>query len=398
MVIAAPTSLNAGGVYFYRVQQPIEYLKSKGHTIKPLPHITDPKNMLPNLIGVDVLFVCSPYGKGMREFMLEVCKLNAQITLMLNAGIPKEELIKQSIPDHPIKIWVDFDDDILTVSPWNNAYLNTGRKEIMFPNPLDNNRLHYLWQEGAKYHTTSGEVKEFHIKANRRNVAYQLDMIKMADMITTPSVKLAKRLFRLSNRTVPVRYIPNVVEMKPFDGTKIPKSQDEIRLIWTLSASHFPDWTEAYKALGEVMMENPNLTLHTVGEEFAAKRYIPRSRWVHHKWEPNIPDYYKLLQSIDADIGIAYVTDMTYNQYKSPLKAVEYGNLGIPTIASSCLYGEYLDIPGSKVVNIDIEEFKTNLRNCINIKGKGTSIKLEEYTMQRVGDKLERDLMTLIKE
>ena len=60
---------------------------------------------------------------------------------------------------------------------------------------------------------------------------------------------------------------------------------------------------------------------------------VPKEKLEFHKFI-NIGQYHMKLARLKIDIGLAPLSDNTFNKSKSNLKVLEYGVLGIPTIAS----------------------------------------------------------------
>lgn len=156
--------------------------------------------------------------------------------------------------------------------------------------------------------------------------------MKLCDVVTVSTEPL--REFYSS-------YHPNVVvlpnNMIPeFLGKEPPpnKKFGEIRIGWAGSQTHSRDFNCISSAILEI-----------------ASKY-PQVKFVFFNWAPpdvekalpqnqimfvpgvSIDKYHKELLNLNLDIGLAPLEDNTFNRGKSNLKVLEYGLLGVPTIAS----------------------------------------------------------------
>lgn len=150
--------------------------------------------------------------------------------------------------------------------------------------------------------------------------------LAVADQVTTTTDHLAERLSEYT--TAPIEVIPNhvsqwLVEHEP------ERNPDFVTVGWAGSATHVGDWAELSSELRRFLKRVPGVELHTMGHNLA--QGWPQNR--HSWWRDKIDDY---LRDIDFHVGLAPLRPSLFNKSKSALKAMEYGALGIPVIASNC--------------------------------------------------------------
>jgi spore maturation protein CgeB len=66
------------------------------------------------------------------------------------------------------------------------------------------------------------------------------------------------------------------------------------------------------------------------------------------------------------DIGICHVEDNYFNKCKSSIKYAEYSAMGIPTVASNCLYGEFGKDEKNIYLYNDMKEFRGIIKYLCN--------------------------------
>lgn len=129
-----------------------------------------------------------------------------------------------------------------------------------------------------------------------------------------------------------VRVLPNHIDGRLL-GMERPR-RDRLTVGWAGGDSHLRDWQELAPHLKRFLARRDDVDLHVIGTDFARVYGIPaRVTGWQELWA-----YYG---SVDFDIGLAPLADTVFNRSKSPIKAVEYGALGIPVIASAV--GPYAD-------------------------------------------------------
>lgn len=390
------------GITFYRAIQPLRYLQSKGHTVLYKTDIQNKDGSVKSetMIDVDIVWISSPNGKTTLDMIKSILKTNLIEQTMVQYGVPKEEMQKQGLSTKILKIVIDYDDDLMTHNPTNRAYGMRGRKEVTFINKQG--KKEYIWKNGKEYPTLEGILKKFDTKENYDNIKSQIEILRVADLFTTPNTKLKNRLGRFV--TSEDKYLlPNAIDINKFKYNNW-KDTNEYRLLWTLSESHLYEWLHIYPILGRVMKKYPNLKLVTVGAKFpVAKRQLPLSQWEYHKWV-DIDKYGDFLSSLKCNLGLAYVKQDKFNHFKSPIKWEEYSSMGICTLSSEYLYGNYIPKDCSVVYSNDTD-FEQKLSDICEGKIEIKQIAMnaykeirENYRLNIVGDRLEQRLIELTKD
>jgi glycosyltransferase involved in cell wall biosynthesis len=155
--------------------------------------------------------------------------------------------------------------------------------------------------------------------------------LAVADQVTTTTDRLADRLSHYT--TAPIEVIPNHVNRWLTEHTP-PRRDDSLTIGWAGSATHTADWEELRTQLKRFITRTVGVDLHVMGHNLAEGWTGARFTW----WKNDIDAY---LRTLDFHIGLAPLRPSLFNQSKSALKAIEYGALGIPIIASN--HGPYAD-------------------------------------------------------
>lgn len=252
------------GCGYYRVKQPFNVLKAKGH------HVSYDGNMPADVAvgGADVVIAQRVVLEGPTEW------------------------IKNAARRGKTKLIFELDDDL-----WN----------IEGSSPIAHSFFNLEMQERAK-----------------QNLA-------VVDQVTTTTDHLADRLSQYTK--APIEVIPNHVSSWLVDHEPT-RSADTVTVGWAGSATHLGDWSELSSELRRFLGRRNDVELHTMGYNLADKWHKTRHTW----WYDEIDDY---LRAIDFHIGLAPLRPSLFNKSKSALKAMEYGALGIPVVASNC--GPYAD-------------------------------------------------------
>lgn len=153
-------------------------------------------------------------------------------------------------------------------------------------------------------------------------------MLRDADVITTTTEPLASQLRRFNQK---VRVLPNMIppEMWQIDESES-EATDPISIGWAGSASRGTDLGLVRTVVAQLLDRYPDLRF-VLGGDKSNMVFGDDPRVV--QLEPvTLGQYPKLLSNID--IGLAPLQDNRFNQAKSDLKFLEYGMLGIPTVAS----------------------------------------------------------------
>jgi glycosyltransferase involved in cell wall biosynthesis len=159
-------------------------------------------------------------------------------------------------------------------------------------------------------------------------------MMKLADLITTPSTVLAERFSRTSGR--PTRVVENYL----LPGFRAPQAirHEEARIVgWVAGIEHRRDFEQLNlrEPLEKLMARFPNVHVATMGINFglrSEKYYVLDS---HPLLE--LPEWTR-----NFDIGIAPIADTSFNRGRSNIKLKEYAAVALPWLASPV--GPYRDM------------------------------------------------------
>ncbi len=151
-------------------------------------------------------------------------------------------------------------------------------------------------------------------------------MMKMADLVTTPSDVLAERYAEASGTEVRVleNYLPPTFarpeRVMPHPGVTIG---------WLAALEHHVDFEQLRlrETLERLMARHPHITLITIGLNLG----LNRNAYIAYP----ITRYGELPQLMSQfDIGIAPLLDIPFNRARSNVKVKEYAAMGVPWLAS----------------------------------------------------------------
>ena len=152
--------------------------------------------------------------------------------------------------------------------------------------------------------------------------------IRAADVVTTTTEPLAKKLRGLNRRVI---VLPNMLpaEVWPFSGAK-PQNDEHVIVGWGGGPTHYADLEIIRDVGAEILDAYSNVWLACAGLNPTPFAPHPRLALI-----PPVPieEYSSVLSSFD--IGLAPLVDSAFNRSKSDLKALEYSMVGIPVVASN---------------------------------------------------------------
>lgn len=159
--------------------------------------------------------------------------------------------------------------------------------------------------------------------------------VRTAHLVTVTNEHLAEQMSRFNPNIV---IVPNMIDAPLCDASRVRRSQ--VTVGWAGGDSHRRDLGLVATPLHRIVRTTEAM-VHTIGEDMSSTLRLPADRHRHSGWEPRIIDYYK---RVDFDIGLAPIENTRFTRSKSYIKALEYGALGIPVIASDVgPYREYVD-------------------------------------------------------
>jgi glycosyltransferase involved in cell wall biosynthesis len=174
----------------------------------------------------------------------------------------------------------------------------------------------------------------------QHNLVIHDKIARRASLVTVTTPKL-KKYYEKKKISANVKVLPNYVDLDLFNERKTNQVQnsDQVRVLWAGSSTHSKD----FEIISDIMLEliekyEGKLTFVVYGQVpsdiMMKSRFGNATNGIEY-WGPTPFDYwYPTLHRINADIGLAPLVDIRFNHFKSPIKALEYGMLGIPVIAS----------------------------------------------------------------
>jgi glycosyltransferase involved in cell wall biosynthesis len=158
--------------------------------------------------------------------------------------------------------------------------------------------------------------------------------LAVANLVTVSTEYLGKRMREYTD--APIEVLPNCLNLRRFP--KRLESSRGLSVGWAGSGTHRAD-LEAVAGPLKRAVDKAGAQFVGVGADYTDTINAKDSRYIG--WSDDIYAYYELL---NFDIGVAPLEDNEFNRSKSPVKALEYGARGIPTVASDVEpYAKYIE-------------------------------------------------------
>lgn len=155
-----------------------------------------------------------------------------------------------------------------------------------------------------------------------------------ADLVTVSTEYLGERMRQYTN--APIVVLPNCLYLK-----RLPKRLESggvLSVGWAGSGTHRADLEAAAVPLRRAI-DRAGARFVNVGADYTDIVGAKDTQYIG--WTQHVELSYELL---NFDIGVAPLVDNEFNRSKSPLKAMEYGARGIPTVASAVEpYNNYIE-------------------------------------------------------
>ena len=168
------------------------------------------------------------------------------------------------------------------------------------------------------------------------NLSIYKKMMGMADLVTVTTSYLAQKVQKMTKR---IEVLPNCVDLSLYEqskGAMIEKGK-KIRILWAGSGTHQKDF-EIIEDVLLKLIDKYNITFIVYGQFPEAFKGSKFKAYMHTNLEywgySPFTYYYATLNRINADIGIAPLLDIKFNNCKSELKILEYGMMGLSVVAS----------------------------------------------------------------
>jgi glycosyltransferase involved in cell wall biosynthesis len=178
-------------------------------------------------------------------------------------------------------------------------------------------------------------------------------MLKLADVVTTSTPVLAET-YRSDNPHIFVcRNSIDPLDVGPFFELGEPEPDGEIRIGFAGSVSHVDDIRLIVDPVVRLLDARPDVRFIMLGADFRTlfpQRLQAQLRYAGHTFYADddgfvreycypgevwpVVRYLQLLAKQRLHVAVAPLVDDVFNSGKSDLKLLEYGSLGIPTVAS----------------------------------------------------------------
>lgn len=149
-----------------------------------------------------------------------------------------------------------------------------------------------------------------------------------ADMVTVTTEPLAEVMRQFNDNVV---VIPNFIDEKflDYESTSDPEF---VNVGWAGSTTHFMDFKDTNRMLRKAAERLPETRFVFAGGDYGMNAF-PEGRYKHLPYQFILEDHFMNVSQFD--IGLAPLKRHVFNDSKSWIKALEYGALGLPMIASN---------------------------------------------------------------
>lgn len=272
------------------------------------------------------------FWEAMTSDIYLIQRISGQVLMKKIKEFTKELSLKS-------KIVIDHDDDVFSLSPLDNNYLQNGTEEAKI---FHDGKLIFEWKDGVN----------IDIKANKKKQDETKYALEYADMVTVTTEGLAE-VYRQYNGNVKV--LPNCVDLTQWNRLDLTK-KGQIHIAWAGGNGHFEDLRLIRKPLMEIAAKYPNVKISMLGympptmsKDFREGQ-IKFERWTEMAAHP-----YRLA-AMGIDIAVIPLRDNKFNHGKSPIKYIEFSALSIPSVVSLVTpYKELVDMTNNAVF-VDNEE------------------------------------------
>ena len=239
------------------------------------------------------------------------------LAVVQRVSTPDMLFMLEQLKAHNVPVIMDFDDNIHAMTPDNPASTEYGTGK-----PMTN-----LFEKA----------------------------LGMVDIVTASTADLAKEYARFRPDIVVCENFllrTHIDEFAPAAFTGAPKREGEVRIGYAAGIAHTADLFSITKPLRKVFAQYPEAKLVLFGMEIPWGRIPAEFQGrieFHLGMEPGDDElptdymrrYYAKVASLDLDIGLAPLTPSVFNKCRSFLKALEYGMLGVPVVATR--FGPFRD-------------------------------------------------------
>ena len=182
------------------------------------------------------------------------------------------------------------------------------------------------------------ESNPAHKMIGRNEQMAVVECMKLADVVTTTTEVLQKRLAGVLDGVVPI-VIPNAIEIEGWIPTPLTGNHDGLkRIFWQGSSTYEEDWKECFEAVEHIMKQRIDVRLVLMGflpvcvrDKMNEAHFRGR---IEHLESLDPEAYFRIIKHIRAEVGLAPLAYNNFNQAKSNIKWMENSMIGMPTVSS----------------------------------------------------------------
>ena len=263
------------------------------------------------------------------------------------------------------KIVLDYDDNLLKVSPLSEHYREHGTENVKITMPDGKDKV--IWEDGVN----------IDLKRNKESLEVFKEALFMADAVSVPTDILADAYKDYTRKTI---VVPNCIDTKIWQPLPL-KETDEIRLYWSGGHSHYEDWFLLKDIMPDIIKDYPQVKLVLMGTKFdGTLKGIPEDRIEHHQWVPT-PAYPYKTMILNPSIAVIPLVENDFNKCKSAIKWIEMASLGVPSVTSHV----------SPYKEIATEENGVFVENSYGAWNKGIRMLLDDRILRaKIGGEAQR--------
>ena len=342
--------------FYYRISVPLETAAKLGLPVKSIIDLNDAgmpqQERIKQFCEADVVLLYQPVGTG-----------PVNNTRSIQGFIPSK---RDGEWKYPPTMIVETDDNLLNVSPLNQAFKSLGIRDMngaLIPlghhiGVVREGQPEVLWKDGHN---------GFSLARNRQTIATWRKMLELADQVqcSTPNVEAAVRREVTPRRT---RVFPNLVRLDHYPQVRIEQEPHRLKILWQGGIAHYEDWFPLKEALGRITAKYPHVHWIIWGAQYPwVNELIPPHRYTFVDWCA-YQEYKLRLTMMDHDISLAPLTPNVFNDSRSGIKFYEASVLRKPaaTLAqrTAAYKAEMIDGETGLLFD-DPETFETQLSRLI---------------------------------
>ena len=260
---------------------------------------------------------------------------------------------------------------------WNNSLPEGCNLVIMemLGSPPMVDKIHELgakviWEADDAMIDSYGKERRNLQQLNEEGKNWTKDTLKKVDAITVTNQRLKENYARFTDK--PIYVLPNYIDYDWYgkDNLMFQRTTDEIRIGWFGSQGHLEDLKMVIPALKIILEKYPNVKLVYCGfGGMSSERKLTEVGWgedVFRDLPRDRREFYIGVRedgwpmkhrTLDLDIGICPLIDDEFNWNKTPIKWMEFGTLGTPSVCSPTLYKDFVTDKKDGFIAHDIDEW-----------------------------------------